>query len=183
MIVSLPPDLGSKLQRELRRAGTREIGGVLVGEHVGNGEFRIADISIQRSGGTASCFVRQPAMHQHFLQKFYRRTGCFERFNYLGEWHSHPSFSLQPSMVDRRQMQMIVESGDSAALFALLMITRLDGRGELAASAKVFAAGQRPAAVTLVSRDRPDNDPARPYPILSLSRLREIPFLSKKKKT
>lgn len=180
MIVSLPPDLALKLQRELRRAGTREIGGVLVGEHVGDGEFRIADISVQRSGGTASCFVRHPAMHQRFLQKFYRRTGSFERFNYLGEWHSHPSFSLRPSVVDRRQMQIIVESDDSAALFALLMITRLDSRGELAATANVFARGRRPTAVTLVSRDRPDDDPTQPQPILSLSRLRVIPFLSRK---
>src|SRR6266516_1696846 len=90
-----------KLAQELRRSGRREIGGVLVGEHIGIDNFRLVDFSVQRSGGTQACFVRRPEEHHQFMEAFFSRTGNeFERFNYLGEWHSHPSFPAYPSTVD-----------------------------------------------------------------------------------
>ena len=126
MIVSLPPDLIAKFEKALSRAGPREIGGVLVGEHVADAEFRIVDISVQHSGGTVSCFVRKPEKHKGFIKRFFRRTGAdYTRFNYLGEWHSHPLYLPVPSAVDFAQMQQIVEDGPNAPLFAVLLIVRL----------------------------------------------------------
>jgi hypothetical protein len=74
---------------ELHRAKWREIGGVLVGEHVEGETFRLVDFSVQREGGDASHFIRDPAQHEVFLQAFFERTGHdYARYNYLGEWHS-----------------------------------------------------------------------------------------------
>jgi proteasome lid subunit RPN8/RPN11 len=112
MIVTLPPDLIAKFEKALSRAGTREIGGVLVGEHVADEEFRVVDLSVQHSGGTDSCFVRHPEKHRRFMRRFFRRTGTdYARFNYLGEWHSHPLYLAVPSATDLTQMQLIVEEG------------------------------------------------------------------------
>src|ERR1700741_5319800 len=78
-----------RLRRELRSAGRREIGGVLMGEHVQETMFRIVDLSVQRSGGSAAHFVRDPSQTQAALAAFFSRTsGDYERFNYIGEWHS-----------------------------------------------------------------------------------------------
>jgi hypothetical protein len=46
----LPDTVENQLKRELRAAGRREIGGVLLGELVGPGVFRVAEITVQRTG-------------------------------------------------------------------------------------------------------------------------------------
>jgi proteasome lid subunit RPN8/RPN11 len=139
MRLNLRPNHISKLKRELMRAGSHEIGGVLGGEHVGPDEFDLVDFSVQRSGGNRSCFVRRPRQHRRFLRRFFDRTGhSYERFNYLGEWHSHPSFEARPSAVDIVQMMNIVNDPDQSAMFAVLLIVRLDAPGELELSATFF---------------------------------------------
>lgn len=90
-----------KLKKELRAAGVNEIGGVLAGEHLGDGRFLIKDLSVQRDG-TPSRFVRDPVRHRNFIRRFHRLNGNDpERFNYLGEWHSHPSFLAAPQWPGR----------------------------------------------------------------------------------
>lgn len=146
------------LTDELISAGVREIGGVLVGEHIAEGVFRLADLSVQRFGGTASCFVSQPRQHSEFLESFYKRTGSdFSRFNYMGEWHSHPLFRATPSETDFRQMQELVEDG-SGRLFALLLVVRLAAADQFELSAHIFQADLPPtrARVDLVSRNPGD---------------------------
>jgi proteasome lid subunit RPN8/RPN11 len=160
MQLHLPPDLVEKLAIELRRAGRREIGGVLVGEHIGADQFRIVDLSIQRAGGTHVCFIRRPEQHARFLKAFFARTGeAYERFNYLGEWHSHPSFTAEPSAVDLRQMQEIVSDLSGAPLFAVLMVVRLNEQASLQVNVQAFRPHSRPTPVTLKVLPRPEGDP------------------------
>jgi proteasome lid subunit RPN8/RPN11 len=98
MQLLLPPKIIKRLQRELRRAGKQEIGGLLMGEHVRDEIFRVVDISVQRAGGSEAYFIRDPASHKTQLEKFFADTGAdYSRFNYLGEWHSHPTFEAVPS--------------------------------------------------------------------------------------
>ena len=97
MQLLLPTQVTKRLRQELRRAKAREIGGLLMGEHVRDDVFRVVDISVQRSGGSQTHFVRDPSSHAAQLDAFFARTGNdFTRFNYLGEWHSHPTFEPAP---------------------------------------------------------------------------------------
>jgi len=150
MRVRLPLDIARRLVSELRSAGRREIGGLLMGEHVEGEVFRIVDISVQRHGGNSVCFVRRPEDHAAALEAFFEST-CrdFTRFNYLGEWHSHPSFHASPSRQDLRSMQEIVEDPDVGVNFAVLLIVRSRGRDSLEASTTAFRAGTAPITVEL----------------------------------
>jgi len=160
MIVTLSPDLIAKLEKALSRAGTREIGGVLVGEHIADEEFRVVDLSVQRSGGTESCFVRHPKKHSRFMRSFFRRTDAdYARFNYLGEWHSHPLYLPVPSITDLAQMQQIVDDGPDAPLFAVLLIIRLDGGERIEIGATAFTPGSAPTQVEIRIQQRPTDDP------------------------
>lgn len=160
MRLHLPPDLTRKLKAELRRAGSREIGGVLVGEHIGDAEFRLVDLSVQRRGGNDASFVRRPEQHVSFLQEFFIRTGgAYERFNYIGEWHSHPSFPVTPSIVDLRQMQDIVSASPNAPHFAVLIVARLENE-KIRLSSLAFRPQQPPASVEIVISERPAGDPS-----------------------
>ena len=139
-----------RLERELRRAGRKEIGGLLMGEHVQDELFRLVELSVQRSGGTDACFIRRPGDHKAQLEKFFAETGNdFTRFNYMGEWHSHPSFEPRPSDTDIRTMQSIVEDPDAGVNFLVLMVCRrASGRGRvLELTATAFRAGTSPVAV------------------------------------
>jgi hypothetical protein len=154
-----PPDLAERLGQALRRAGPFETGGVMVGEQVRPGEFRLMDLSIQGGGGPGH-FVRRPEAHQAFLDDFFERTDWdFERFNYLGEWHSHPCFPVRPSPEDRRGMNEIVtDEAPLAPDFALLMICRLTRAGAVRASATAFLRDGRtaPVRLRLSNPKRPD---------------------------
>ena len=139
-----------KLKRELRAAGSNEIGGVLAAEQIGDGCFLVVDLSVQRNG-THSYFERDPVQHREFIRRFHERMGHEpERFNYLGEWHSHPAYPATPSDVDFRQMQHLVEDAEQRSTFLVLAIVKLGLNGELRGSAYGF----RPGFVPLRGRLR-----------------------------
>src|ERR1035441_5910685 len=92
LTLKMPRELRERLEVELRRAGSRELGGVLMAEHVGMNEFALRDLTIHRRGSFAS-FVRRIEEALDRLKSFFKaNSNNYRRFNYIGEWHSHPSF-------------------------------------------------------------------------------------------
>lgn len=150
MKLVLPADIIQRIRREVRRY-RREIGGILVGEHVEDQTFRIVDFSVQTSGGTAVHFVRDPEHAQQFLGQFFGRTGNdFQKYNYIGEWHSHPGFMPLPSGEDQTSMFNIVNNPDVGVNFAVLMIARARLWNRLELSATAFRkSADAPDAVTV----------------------------------
>jgi integrative and conjugative element protein (TIGR02256 family) len=154
MKLLLPQQTIKRLRRKLR-GRLREMGGIMVGEHTGPDEFRVVDISYQKRGGTIAHFIRDPAHHKAFLAEFYKHTGnAYERFNYIGEWHSHPAFEPLPSGEDFRTMYDLVEDPEVGVNFAVLIIARLRGWSTIELSATLFRPGYLPDAVdVMVERD------------------------------
>ena len=124
MRIEFPRHLRSRMRRQLIAAGPREIGGVLMGEQLAPGHFRIVEFSTDADNGSNRHFVRRPEYHREALEAFFTRTGSeFCRFNYLGEWHSHPSFSVRPSQADVNAMRHLVEN-EKDINFSVLLIVR-----------------------------------------------------------
>jgi integrative and conjugative element protein (TIGR02256 family) len=162
MKILLPQSLQQRLRDELARAKRREVGGLLMGEHLGADDYRIVDISVQRAGGSAACFIRHPNKHRVQLDEFFARTGAnYTRFNYLGEWHSHPSFPTIPSVKDLRTMQSLVEDPVVGANFLALLIVRLGSNSLMEAGVTAFYAGQPPREAELAVESR-EIDSANP---------------------
>ena len=138
LTVSIPPDIQQTLRKALKVAGTDECGGVLMGEHMGPGHFAVRYLTVQ-GGGRFASFIRQTQSALRALGKFFRQSGHdYARFNYLGEWHSHPSFSVQPSATDHESMLDIVKDVRVGANFVVLLIFRLSRQGELEGSAHTY---------------------------------------------
>jgi integrative and conjugative element protein (TIGR02256 family) len=136
--IRLPPELRDRLIAALFDAGLREIGGILMAEHTGTDEFTVRDLTVHRRG-TWSSFVRTLTEAVFGLRRFFERTQrAYTRYNYLGEWHSHPSFSTQPSSTDDASMRAIVSDESVGATFAVLVIFKLNDNGALAASAHTY---------------------------------------------
>lgn len=106
-------------------------------EQLPNQVFRVADYSVDHDAGSFAYFARRPEQHQERLSRFFSSTDHnYERFNYLGEWHSHPSFSILPSSTDLAAMQELVQEPNIR--FAVLLILRLNLRLWLSAHAELF---------------------------------------------
>lgn len=149
MQLRLPTDVLRRMRRHLLKSGSREIGGILMGEEIGDQEFQIVDFSVDTSSGTRAQFVRDADQHDEALLAFFERTGeQYGRFNYLGEWHSHPSFSVRPSRQDLHAMQNLVD-GTGGVDFAVLFITRLRWYWRFECSAHLFVRGQPPSVVSV----------------------------------
>lgn len=130
-------DIRRRLHVAVSRAGRREIGGVLMAEQLEPGSFRLVDFTIDGRTGSAAHFVRSVDDHRLALTEFFERTGSdFERFNYLGEWHSHPNHPPTPSTQDVRSMESLVH-GERDIPFAILLIVRA-ARQALICSATIF---------------------------------------------
>ena len=158
MKLLVPSDIAARIRKELRLAGRVEVGGLLMGEHVAEDAFRVVDLTAQRSGGTVCHFIRDPDAHALALEAFFSRTGGdYTRFNYLGEWHSHPTFQTTPSALDIAEMVRLVDDPQVGVSFAVLLIVRLRFLGRLIGSTTIFARGRAPTSARLVwerGRDR-----------------------------
>jgi integrative and conjugative element protein (TIGR02256 family) len=153
MKIERAPEIEPRLRAALGKAGRREIGGMLMAEQLAPDHFRILDFSLDAFSGSHTRFRRDAATHRRRLDEFFERTGRnYERFNYLGEWHSHPSFSVQPSLEDMETMTDIVTDGNSLISFAVLLIVRLRWRLWIDYSLTVFAIGQDPRPVKFSRR-------------------------------
>jgi proteasome lid subunit RPN8/RPN11 len=127
--LSLPRDQADRLIRALGRARRKEIGGQLFGELIAPSYFRATEITVQALSGSIARFVVDVMQAVRDAARFYDRTRhCYTRFNYIGEWHSHPSFELRPSETDLATMQALVADPEFRGTFAVLMIVRLDGQ-------------------------------------------------------
>ena len=153
LTLTLPLEQAEILRAALNNAGHREIGGVLMGEHIGPNEFVIRELTVHRRGSFASFLRRiEDALGQ--MRDFFTRTGHdYRRYNYLGEWHSHPSFEPLPSSTDDASMLDIVQDAKVGANFAILMIVKLGRIQELVATAHVYLpVGTKSQAILLIGR-------------------------------
>jgi hypothetical protein len=141
--IHLPPDTRARITTACQRAGTRETGGMLFGEHVADDEFRVVEATIAGMGSFAR-FLRRVAEGLADLERFFNRTRRdYERFNYLGEWHSHPSFPLHPSGPDDAAMFEIVNDPATGARFAVSIIVKLGDAGLQANAFAYFHGSER----------------------------------------
>jgi [CysO sulfur-carrier protein]-S-L-cysteine hydrolase len=149
MKLRLPPDQVLLLHNALHRAGTLEIGGQIFGEQLGPSDFRAAELTFQRKSGTFARFIVDLVQAARDAVRFFDRTGHrYTRFNYIGEWHSHPRFEVRPSSTDVTSMLGLVGASDFQGNFAVLLIVRLIDQ-KLSAPAWVFGTAGRAENVTL----------------------------------
>ena len=126
-----------------------------MGEQIREGYLRIHEITVQSSAGTTGSFLRTPHQAATALSRFFDETGHdYRRFNYIGEWHSHPSSSLEPSLRDHATMWSIVHDITVGAGFAILLILNLDSDMRLLTDASVYVRGLKPSKVIVMEELR-----------------------------
>lgn len=134
----IPPNLTVQLEEALSKAGNLECGGIMLGEHVGPNAFQLRDVTVQGTG-SISRFIRKVEAAARGLKAFLiKHNNEFERFNYLGEWHSHPLYAAEPSVVDHTSMRDIIMDPKVGANFVALLIVKLNQHRQLTGSIHVY---------------------------------------------
>ena len=147
MKIELTREVRSRMLTGLKKAKRREVGGILMAEQVKPGEFRVVDFSLDDSNGSSDHFVRSPEHHCIALNDFFSRTGNdYTRYNYLGEWHSHPNHRHLPSATDIQSMKDLLDEEESIS-FAVLLIVKRGWWSRLLCSATLFRQGVAPSSV------------------------------------
>jgi hypothetical protein len=145
MILLVPSRIAKQFVEALIVGGNREVGGILMGEHVEAQTFRVEQITIQLEGGTFARFVRWVENIITPLRDFFHSTNHdYVRFNYIGEWHSHHSFALIPSPTDDGTMLDILAQPNFDARFVALLLTKLADSRQLQCAVVVYQPGERP---------------------------------------
>lgn len=145
MNLLLPPEIVSKMVDALTKVGSREIGGILMGEHIGLNTFRVKELTVQWNKGTFAAFFRLVEQIVEPLRNFFHSTNHdYTRFNYLGEWHSHHSFDLTPSRADHASMFEIVMDQRLGARFVVLLLVKLNEYHQLEHRAIIYRPNAKP---------------------------------------
>lgn len=129
--VELEQKAYDEIHKALERFEYNEIGGILIGYKKAENHFAISEATIADDVGNFSlaAFVREPFKSMKALLKSFKAR----RHNYIGEWHSHPRFSLYPSAHDIKTMKGIVADSDYGVNFAILIISKLEnGKPDMA---------------------------------------------------
>ncbi|EAQ04637.1 hypothetical protein OB2597_05125 [Pseudooceanicola batsensis HTCC2597] len=111
----------------LNEGGHREIGGQLFGEQLAPSQFLVTNLTVQARRGSYTRFIVDLFQAARDAMRFFDSTQHdYTRHNYIGEWHSHPSFKVRPSGTDLTTMRELVRDPGFKGTFAVLMIVRLD---------------------------------------------------------
>lgn len=152
MKVEFPNPLRDRMRKALSQARRCEIGGILMAEQIEAGHFRLVDFTIDEVTGGAAHFVRSVEDHRGALSGFFERTASdYGRFNYLGEWHSHPNHLPIPSSTDIASMQELVR-GEREIPFAMLLIVRAAWWRRMLVSATLFQRDRAPERIEIIDR-------------------------------
>lgn len=150
--LTVPRSQLAKLQLHLKKGGSREIGGWLVAEQKAPGKFELVGLTVDLEVGTRDRFDSLPESHsQQMDQILLENSARAGRIDYLGEWHSHPTFSPIPSEIDVASMTDMVEN--SGPSFAALVIVRLMTNASIHATITTFQRGKLPEVGQLIIAD------------------------------
>lgn len=127
MRLKIPSDQVAAVHDALARAGANEIGGQIFGEQLAPSQFLASELTFQKRRGTFTRFFVDLVQATCDALRFFHKTQHrYARFNYIGEWHSHPNFEVRPSVVDVESMRKLVRDPAFKGRFAVLMIFKVE---------------------------------------------------------
>jgi len=74
MQILIPSDIAHQFITAIDLVGNREVGGILMGEHIDKDKFRIIEVTVQTHGGTFVSFMRFVQDTTEPLRFFFNRT-------------------------------------------------------------------------------------------------------------
>lgn len=108
-----------KMERSSRRFSPLEAGGLMLGYRK-DGFLHAIDVTLPGAWDrhSRSAFHRSVKAHRLRALRLWRKSGGL--VDWLGEWHSHPGFALNPSGTDHRNWSRIAKHRKAPMLFPIV---------------------------------------------------------------
>ena len=123
-------------------------------EKTGNEEYKIEDVYFESSVGNFA-FVKlyNNKKYKKFCNEYFKRhMDDYENHNYIGDWHSHPSFSCYPSMFDKEEVIKDLECSNAKFLIQVIL---KDDNNKLIGNAFLYNMCETATKVKLIIENHP----------------------------
>jgi integrative and conjugative element protein (TIGR02256 family) len=126
--VAITPTVLKKLRRLVKSVWFTETGGPMVGHLTPDGTLVITNVAGPGPKSVSKLYsVTIDGEHsQHFCDQAYSETGG--KSDYVGDWHCHPSLSLQPSTDDVSAMRLMANTEGLTSTPVSLICSRISRR-------------------------------------------------------
>ena len=115
----------SKIIDALKRAGLNETKGACFASRISNDCYSIEDVFLSKEKGTTFFSnLKINFSYKRFEKRYFKKHKYdYVNHNYIGDWHSHPSFDCLPSNYDKKEA--FEELNNSNANFLIQLIVKL----------------------------------------------------------
>ncbi len=123
MEIIIPKEITLRLIKQISKYSPLETKGALFAEDLGNDTFKIDEVYLEPKPGTTT-FVKLYINHEYVtFQKNYHklRNNNFSKYNYIGDWHSHPLFECYPSSYDVSEVEKDMKQSNAIFLVQLIL--------------------------------------------------------------
>ena len=125
MKIIIKKEVANKIKEKILDDMPNESKGACFAYHKDEEVFEIIDTYISKYKGTkffANLIVNRK--YKKFEKLFYKSKGHdYKHYNYIGDWHSHPSFECVPSIFDKKEIDD--ELNHSNAYFLIQIILKV----------------------------------------------------------
>jgi len=126
--IIIPAKITSLIKKHIDKYSPLETKGALFAEHLGDNIFKIDSVYLEPKPGTTT-YVKLVVnrVYQAFQNSFHKKHQYhFSKFNYIGDWHSHPLFECIPSSFDVEEVQKDLKNSNANFLVQLILKVNQD---------------------------------------------------------
>jgi [CysO sulfur-carrier protein]-S-L-cysteine hydrolase len=123
MTIILPKKISKILHKQIHRHSPNETKGALFAKQIDDDHYEIDEVYLERQIGSIA-FVRlyNNQRYKRFQKQYHaKHDDDFLHHNYIGDWHSHPSFECVPSSFDRMEVEMDLQQSNANFLIQVIL--------------------------------------------------------------
>lgn len=123
MKIIIPKLIAAKIYNQVIKYSPNETKGALFAKKISNELFEIDDIYIEKNVGSfAFVTLINNKKYQKFQKTYHEKNNNdYVRHNYIGDWHSHPSFELNPSSFDIKEVKEDLKASNAKFLIQIIV--------------------------------------------------------------
>lgn len=130
MKIIVPEKMSKIILDHVKKYSPNETKGALFARKIDDETFEIDAVYIEKKVGTFAFVILENNCRYKKFQAVYNKKHHYDykNHNYIGDWHSHPSFALFPSEYDKSEV--VEDLTKSNANFLIQMIVK-ENKGKL----------------------------------------------------
>ncbi len=123
MKIIIPKKLTKKIFNQVKKGKLNETKGALFARKISDDIFEVDDVYIEsKVGSFAFVELVNNKKYQVYQKSYHKKNGYdYVNHNYIGDWHSHPSFELYPSSYDMAEVKSDLKKSNAKFLVQVIV--------------------------------------------------------------